>query len=503
MKSILLKPLAPVLLLAAALDFYQIDRTSLWNDEAFSFFVSYGSLARTLRFIADDTHPPFYYLALSAWLNLGHSVFVIRALSALAMLLATVPVHAAAKRLFNDRVALLASLLFAIAPITIAWAQKARPYPLQSMLVAFAFWGFVTICLDASARNRVIGAGVRTASFSGMGTDLAWLTYAVCAALAMLTQDPAGFFILGCNVGMAWIIFSDLPRNRILLLNWVIAQLLLILIWLTWLPTMLQQFSTHLTAEEIATKHAIFLVTLDQVIGSIEGLFSVGGLWRLSVFFKPLYFVLACFAAIMAVRRTKVAIPLLAPIVVPVAACLAGFFFLHPVFGYALGTCVWLVVPYCMLIAFGLLSIRPTILRWAVVALVLLGNAWGVKNTLQSDTPPLQQVAAVIRANQAPGDGIVLGTERSGRWGLAYYLAPPYGGGLAGLTVDDWGGQQMIRTVAETSALPRVWVVLVDDEKPAVDTDLLRPRMRPAFSQTVGDFHVTRFDACPEASGCP
>jgi hypothetical protein len=329
-----------------------------------------------------------------------------------------------------------------------------------------------------------------------------WFAYAVCAALAMLTQQPAGFFVLGCNCAMALIIFRDLRNNRVLLLNWVIAQIVLILIWLTWVPSMLHQFSAHLTADQIAAKHAIFLVTLDQVIGTIDTLFSISGLWRLSAFFTPLYGVLACFAAVMVLRRTKVGVALLVPLVVPVVACLIGFFLLHPVFGYALGTCAWLIVPYVMLIAFGLLSIRPAVVRWAVVALVLLGNAWGAKNMLQSDTPPLDQVAAIIRANQAPGDGIILGDHFSGRWGIAYYLSPPYGGGLVGLPVNDWGDQGLIRTEAQTLGVARIWVVLVDNEPPAVDTDLLRPRMRPVFSQTVGAFHITRFDACAGAKGC-
>src|SRR5271165_2191754 len=134
-----------IVLLAAILNFFHLDHTSLWNDEAFSFFAAQGELAHTMRFIANDTQPPLYYLTLNLWLGLGASVFVVRALSAAAMTLALLPLHATARRLFNERVALLASLLFAIAPLDLTWAQKARPYPLQVLLVACAFWGFIRV----------------------------------------------------------------------------------------------------------------------------------------------------------------------------------------------------------------------------------------------------------------------------------------------------------------------------------------------------------------------
>jgi 4-amino-4-deoxy-L-arabinose transferase-like glycosyltransferase len=483
-----------IFLLAAVLNFTHIDRTSLWNDEAFSFFAAQGGLAHTLRFIANDTQPPLYYLTLGLWLHLGTSVFVIRALSAAAVTLALLPLHAAAKRLFDDRVALLSSLLFAIAPLSLTWAQKARPYPLQLLLVACAFWGFVRVW---HARDRVVGAGVREAfrqrRFRPASIDLGWFAYAVGGALAMLTQVPAGFFLLGCNVAMALHIFGEIRRNRILLLNWVFAQLVLILIWMLWLPAFLHQIATHLTPEQIASKHALFLVGFSQVLGILQGLFGIAGLSRPGPVFVAIYAALACFATVRIIRLRPGAWLLPATIFVPIAVCLAGFFLLHPIFGYVIYTFVWILVPYTILIAFGILSIRPSLARWGVLAIVLLGNAWGIKNVYQSDTPPLDRVAAVIRTNIAPGDGIVLSETASARWGIAYYLGPPYGA-LAGLGVQDWDGRGLIHSVSDMNGLRRVWVVVLDGETPAVDMDALRRTMKQTFSVRVGAFQITRFE---------
>lgn len=487
-------PRTTVLLLAAVLNFLHIDRNSLWNDEAFSFFAAQSGLAHTLRFIADDTQPPLYYLTLSLWLHLGTSVLVIRALSATAMTLAVLPLQAAARLLCNERVALLASFLFVIAPLDIDWAQKARPYPLQVLLVACAFWGFVLV---SRAGRQIIGAGifdaVRHRTFRPASIDLGWFAYIVGGALAMLVQAPAGFFVLGCNAAMAATIFRDVRRNRILLLNWTIAQFVLVLIWIIWLPSFLHQIAAHLTAAQIASKHAIFLVGFGQVLGTLQGLFGIAGLRGPGPVFLAADGAIACFAVVQIVRWQPRARPLLAVIFVPIATCLAGFFLIHPIFGYVIYTFIWILVPYSILIAIGIVSLRPMYLRWGVLAIVLAGNVWGIKNVYQSQTPPLDRVASVIRPDMVPGDGIVLSEAGSGRWGIAYYLGPPYDA-LIGLDTQDWGGDALIHSVSEANGVRRLWVVVADGEKPAVAPRVLLRHMKPAFATRVGSFQITRFE---------
>jgi uncharacterized membrane protein len=494
-----------IFLLALGLNFFRIDRTSLWNDEGFSFFVAQQGLAHTLRAIAEDTQPPLYYLTLSLWLHIGTSVFVIRALSATAMTLALLPLQAAAARLFNHRVALLAGFLFAIAPIDITWAQKARPYPLQALLVACAFWGFVRVW---DARDQIIGTGIRDAfrqrSMRPAIIDLGWFAYAGGGALAMLAQAPAGFFLLGCNAAMAIAIVRDIRHNQIVLLNWIIAQIILVLIWALWLPAFLHQIATHLTAAQIASKHTIFLVSFDQVLGTLQNLFGIAGLWRLQPFFLPIYAVLACVAIVQIIRLRPRAWPLLAIIFVPILACLAGFFLVHPIFGYVIYTFVWLMVPYTILIAFGIVSLHPAFLKYptflpypkllhyGVFAIVLLGNLWGIKNVYQTDTPPLDRVAALIAANLAPDDGIVLSDTTSGRWGITYYLGAPYGR-VPGLGLPDANGDGLIHSMAETKTLHRVWTVVLDGETPAVDLEAPGSSWKPTLKQQVGGFQITLF----------
>ncbi len=484
-----------IIALALILNFFRIDRSALWNDEAFSFFAARGGLTHTIRFIADDTQPPLYYLTLNLWLGLGTTVFVIRSMSAVAMTLVLLPLRAVTRRMFDERVALLACLLFAIAPLDVSWAQKARPYPLQVLLVACAFWGFARIW--RVGRDQMIGAGLRQAwqerRVGPATADLAWIAYATCGALAMLTQAPAGFFLLGCNVAMAVSVFGDIRRNRTMLLNWIVAQCALLLIWMLWLPAFLRQIAAHLTPEQIASKHAIFLVSATQVLGALQNLFGIAGLWRPGPIFLLIYAVLACVAVVRIIRYQPAAWMLPTVILVPIVACLAGFFLVHPIFGYVINTFIWMAVPFTILIATGVSSLRPRLLRWGVLTIVLTGNAWGIKNVYQSDTPPLDRIASVIRANMAPGDGIVLSEGASGRWGIAYYIGPPYST-PAGLDISSWGSDGLIHSPAQIQGLRRLWVVVPDGEAPAVGLETLRQGRNLTFSEEAGSFRITRFE---------
>jgi len=487
-------PIAALAAIAAVLFFTDIGGKSLWNDEAFSFFVANGGPLATLHAISQDTQPPFYYLTLTFWLGLGHGVFALRSLSAIALILAVVPLYDAARRLVGARTALLAALLFVIDPNVVFWAQKARPYAFQTLFVAIAFWGFVHILLAPEARQVYFGVGLSgRRGRKAAAVDLGWLAYAIGGALAMLTQQPAGFFVLGCNCAIAAVVLPRLRANRILLVNWVAAQLLLIAIWSLWLPTFLSQAAAHLTPDQISAKHAIFLIDGTTFAANMRALFSIPSLWRAQPPFVALYAVLACFGVVALLRNGKAALAVLGTLGVPILACVAGFFLVHPVFGYVTYSFVWILLPYTILIASGIILLRPLALRIAVIGLLLFGNGWGLWNYYATSAPPIDQAAAMMAPKIKPGDGLLLSKTAATAWGLAYYLGAPYQGDLVGLDPARLK-EQLISTPEQALALPRVWLVLPDGEVPAVDLAILQQRMVPAISQRIGTLTVQRFD---------
>lgn len=175
--------LVGILIVGAALRFYNIGSQSLWFDELLSVSISRLSLADVFR-VSGSVDPPLYYVLLHFWLGLAHSDGAVRVLSALASLATIVPIYLLGSRLFDERVGLTAALFFAIAPLQVFYAQEARMYSLLVLFAALSLWAFL----------RAIETG-RT-------TD--WLLWAVLMALALYSHVFAGLLLLGMDVDALW-----------------------------------------------------------------------------------------------------------------------------------------------------------------------------------------------------------------------------------------------------------------------------------------------------------
>lgn len=464
--------------LYVALGLHGLGAATLWNDEAFSFFVAWQGVAHTLHMVRQDTQPPLYYLALTGWLHLGHDVATLRALSLLALAPVPLLLFGAARRLCGVPVALLAVLLFVLGPENVAWMQRARPYPVQALLVAVGFWGFA----------RLWGTEPRR-------PWLGWAAYVLGGGLAVMAQYPAVFYLLGCNAAMLARVARAWPAERRLAGRWVLAQVVMGLLWLPWLVAGVGQVSEHLTPGAIAARHTLFLVDAGWLRGVLLGLLGVPHLWRGAMLFAAVCAVLALAGIVALARAGRRGLPVLAVVLVPLAVCLLAWAVVHPVFGYVISTFLWLRAPYAILLAAGALALRPRLLGAALVGLLLLGDAWGLANVKAARNVPLDQVAALIAADRQPGDGLMLSELGAARWGLAYYLGPPFAGRIDGLDVADtplagWA----IRDRARALRQRRLWVVVPDAEKPPFDPATLAPEMTEALRQRFGDLTVTRYD---------
>jgi len=200
-------------------------------------------------------------------------------------------------------------VLFAISPLVVGWAQKARPYALQTFFLSIAFWGFIEVYCARTAQQEWIGAGVlrafRTRRIAPARTDLGWLACALGGGLAMLTQQPAGFFLLGCNCAVLLVAAPRLWANRRGLINWTLSQLALIGIWLLWLPWFLHQVATNLTPARTAARHTNFLITGAAVLGNLTGVFGIGGLWRAEPAFLAVQLACAALGTLLLIRARR------------------------------------------------------------------------------------------------------------------------------------------------------------------------------------------------------
>ena len=159
-----------------------------------------GSLGDLLPDIRDsESTPPLYYLLAFAWTKLfGTSEVAIRSLSALIGT-ATVPLaFATARRLVEERAALVAAGLVAVNPILVWYSQEARAYALLVLLTVVSLGAFAVACRRPSVTPTRAHPSGRTHPGAGRqaGGRGALVLWALASALALTTHYFAIFVIL-------------------------------------------------------------------------------------------------------------------------------------------------------------------------------------------------------------------------------------------------------------------------------------------------------------------
>ena len=363
------------------------------------------------------------------------------------------------------------------------------------MFVAISFWGFTHILISATARDQLIGRGAVSALRGGQTADafpdLAWFAYAVAGGLAMLTQHPAGFFVFGCNVAIAAVIILDIARNRTLLFNWIIAQIVLIAIWLIWLPQFLGQISEHMTASQMEANQPQFLIT--AILPEFVSLLSVTDIWRIQpwplALYLPLFF-LGWYKSL----RLKADIRWIYLVAVsPLVATTIGYYLITPLFGYAIEVLHWFLVLYAILVAYGIAAIGWAPVRLIALAALVLLNLRGLSNYYQAGDTRYDLIAQAIAADARPGDGIIFDRYRNCRFGLAYYMMPTKWADMPGLD-RSLPGDNLIRTGPAAAANERNWVCVPEDSAPAVTFAELEGIGSLGFEQHFGHFILRRYD---------
>jgi mannosyltransferase len=127
--------LLALLLLALALRVYRLPAQSLWYDEGVSWYLTRMSPPALTVWTANDIQPPLYYYLLWLWVRLaGTSEYALRFPSVFFGALTLPLLWVTARRLLGMRAAWLATLLLALSPLHVYYAQEARMYTLLTFL---------------------------------------------------------------------------------------------------------------------------------------------------------------------------------------------------------------------------------------------------------------------------------------------------------------------------------------------------------------------------------
>jgi uncharacterized membrane protein len=212
--------IAGILAAATGVRLLGLTREAFWVDEVISFNLTTEPGLAVLPAIAQQIHPPVFFLGLALWRSVfGSTEFAVRSFSVAAGVLAVIATMLLAHAVASNRTTTVwAGALAAVSPVAVYFSQEARMYALTSALVALSTW--------------VLLVWVRRSS-TGRST-IAWaLGYIVLVEVLLLTHHIGIVVALaqGLAVGVVFLIH----RSFRLLLGYLTAAAAVAVLFLPWL----------------------------------------------------------------------------------------------------------------------------------------------------------------------------------------------------------------------------------------------------------------------------
>lgn len=335
---------------------------SLWLDEATSVLTASNfSLTEIItKFAPGDFHPPLYYLLLKFWLSaFGNSEVVVRLLSVVFGVATVYVIYLIGKKLFTEKLAFVASLIFAIAPLHIYYSQEARMYSLATFLSTVSVLFFLKIL---EKKPKILD----------------WVLFSFSLALLVFT-DYLPALMIPVFVSTALVARKKWDWWK----NFLFSFIPLIFIFSFWLPIFIKQLTSGLSVKAISPNWWGILgkANLKNFL-LIPVKFMLG---RISFINKSIYaLAIAIFAGIYAYLfyQTKKIFPktiilwcwLLLPILLSLVIALKV-----PSLSYF--RLIFCLPAFYLLIAVGLTQIKKNISTILLLAVLIL-NFWASGNYL-------------------------------------------------------------------------------------------------------------------------
>jgi uncharacterized membrane protein len=203
-------------LLGFALRLYHLGESSLWMDEAFTWFRASLPLGEGLRaLLAVMNHPPLHQLLMALVVRVETSEFFLRIPSVMAGVVALPVIYRVGRQLGGRRVGMSAAALLAVNPFHVWYSRDARDYAFVALLALLVFGLFLQLL-----RGR-----------------RAWGRFTLISSLLYFTHY---FGLLAALVQFAYLLLNLRHRYR-LLRPWMLSQGLAFLPLAAWLAALYMQ----------------------------------------------------------------------------------------------------------------------------------------------------------------------------------------------------------------------------------------------------------------------
>jgi mannosyltransferase len=277
-----------ILLGGMALRFFRLGADSLWYDETVSTYLAGSPLLELIRHTAGDIHPPLYYVMLRGWLLLmgygsgradpaGIGLEFAAGFFSLAFGVALIALaYALARRVADERVAMVAAVAVAVSPYNVWYSQEVRMYTLGAALGVVVVYALLRAVQASDSPPGAKASGVRSGSLLKQADNsqhlrlrrsaaqvqvssipnpelrIWWMVYALAAAAGMYTLYYFVFLLIPVNLWVLWRLMTKDEGRKIKkaarsthhvsrFRPWFRANLLALALYLPWLLIAIRQ----------------------------------------------------------------------------------------------------------------------------------------------------------------------------------------------------------------------------------------------------------------------
>lgn len=233
---------------------YNLGHKCFWEDEGVTWFFGQG-------IIHEDASPGLYFLLLHVFQSFfGGSEFAGRLLSALAGTAFIPLVFLLARRMFDQRTALISAFIVAISPYAISVSQEMRMYALLGVELALALYFFWIIFEKISDENT----GVKW-----------WLALFVVSIAGLYTHILFAFVFFFLTIVYLLVALKSSPRR---LVHWA---LLMLIIGMTYIPELINM------GERVSVRrHVLVQPTISALMSNVSQIYRSVATFGLGYYYK-------------------------------------------------------------------------------------------------------------------------------------------------------------------------------------------------------------------------
>jgi mannosyltransferase len=409
---------AAVTALAAALRLHALGRESLWLDEGFTWQRARLPVRELIANAIGAHHNPSYFLAMHYWMQLGDDEWMLRFPSAFAGSVAAGATTLFGYVLGGPAAGLVAGVLLAVSPLQVHFGQEARMYaPLcasATIAAAAVFW----FGMNPEAAARPIAGTERLHArlfkpppqvepnagpqpSSARAPHAVWAAYVLGMIASLYLHNTAVIFAATLGIGVLVLLARPLPLRLRFSVNFVAANLVVLLVWAAYLHTELRQ------AERFADSQfwAVF-PTCKDLFGYLREIYVLTA--RVPSALSVLLLIAAVLGAFALRKRPEVAAALVC--FAALGPALMLFVSLYkPIFGTRF--LLWVSPPFFALVGVGVAQRRPYLFALSfLVAVCVLVEPQLRRDYTDLTNEPWREVVSSIHARGVTNGRILTAT---------------------------------------------------------------------------------------------